>query len=71
VEKLTRENIFLALSFIRKVIKGFKVVNKMHHNVELTILVEIMQRTSMEDFNSVLFKTLEDNHFLGLVSPKE
>ncbi len=41
-----------------------KTVNKVPHDVEATIL-DVLQTTSVKDFNSV-FKTLQDNRFLGL-----
>jgi hypothetical protein len=65
MKKLTGEN-----SLICGVIERLKkVVNKVPHDVESTVL-EIMQTTSVDDFNSVL-KTLEANLFLGLRSDKQ
>ncbi len=43
---------------------SFKTVNKLPHNVDATIL-DILQTSSVEDFNSV-FKTRQDNQLLGL-----
>jgi hypothetical protein len=55
VKKLNGENIFTTVSLNHRVIEGLKVVDKVPHDVELTVL-EIMQTTSVDDFNS-MFKT--------------
>jgi hypothetical protein len=64
LKSLAGENIFTACSLIRGVMDRLKTVNKVPHDVEATIL-DILQTSSVDDFNSV-FKTLQDNRFLGL-----
>jgi hypothetical protein len=64
LKSLAGKNIFTACSLIRAVMDRLKTVNKVPHHVEATIL-DILQTSSLEDFNSVL-KTLQDNRFLGL-----